>query len=338
MFEEYISLGFDCRVASSMSKYGLRSFSSPFDWCISEFHNILKCMENNFEDFMSKDNLEELPNKPHFIDKKYGFYFSHDIENSLVDDFNVIKERYLRRIQGFRSRIKFKTCFIRALENEDELSYIKENKDYINAVIKASNEENEIIYIVNSQFRNVGTLQFPFFVMDRIPIPSSRADVRALFDVSPEVIDYLLKNYNVTKRKDNMLFDLKKEAKISEIELIRYGLLVKMEYTFLERLSISEAIMIYGAGNIGKILYRKIKKRCQVVCFIDKSGNEKEYKGIPIIRPKDLKRFGWKNSKIIITATYEYEKIKKQLHKICGNELNIQSLDDWLDTVERKIG
>lgn len=35
MFANYISLGGECFIAASMAKYGLRSFSGPFDWCIS---------------------------------------------------------------------------------------------------------------------------------------------------------------------------------------------------------------------------------------------------------------------------------------------------------------
>lgn len=32
MFDSFISLGFFCGTAASMSGHGLRSFSGPFDW------------------------------------------------------------------------------------------------------------------------------------------------------------------------------------------------------------------------------------------------------------------------------------------------------------------
>ena len=35
MFSNFVSLGEACKVAASMSKYGLRSFSGPFDWVIT---------------------------------------------------------------------------------------------------------------------------------------------------------------------------------------------------------------------------------------------------------------------------------------------------------------
>ena len=55
MFRHYISLGCFCGTASAMSKYGLRSFSGPFDWCVSSLSGILHFMENNFTDFLCRE-------------------------------------------------------------------------------------------------------------------------------------------------------------------------------------------------------------------------------------------------------------------------------------------
>lgn len=35
-FSNFVSLGYICPVAASMSKYGLRSWSGPFDWLITK--------------------------------------------------------------------------------------------------------------------------------------------------------------------------------------------------------------------------------------------------------------------------------------------------------------
>ena len=60
-----------------MSLSGLRSFSGPFDWIVSDFQSVLKMIESDFDDFMNKDNIFELPFDPNktrrFIDEKYGF-------------------------------------------------------------------------------------------------------------------------------------------------------------------------------------------------------------------------------------------------------------------------
>lgn len=36
-YENFISLGYFCSVALELQRLGLRSCSSPFDWCISEW-------------------------------------------------------------------------------------------------------------------------------------------------------------------------------------------------------------------------------------------------------------------------------------------------------------
>ena len=64
-----------------MCKLGLRGFSGPFDWCYSDFVSVIKQIENRFDDFMLKENLEVLEGNPKiFIDRKYGFYFNHEIK------------------------------------------------------------------------------------------------------------------------------------------------------------------------------------------------------------------------------------------------------------------
>ena len=61
MFSNFVSLGEACKVAASMSKYGLRSFSGPFDWVITRrFDMVLHYLENDFEDFLEKSKLEPI--------------------------------------------------------------------------------------------------------------------------------------------------------------------------------------------------------------------------------------------------------------------------------------
>lgn len=61
MFSNFVSLGTACPVASSMSKYGLRSFSGSFDWFItSRFDIVLHYLENDFKDFLERSKLEPI--------------------------------------------------------------------------------------------------------------------------------------------------------------------------------------------------------------------------------------------------------------------------------------
>lgn len=44
LFDNCISLGWFCGIASSMSQLGLRSVSGPFDWCYSDYWAVLTQM------------------------------------------------------------------------------------------------------------------------------------------------------------------------------------------------------------------------------------------------------------------------------------------------------
>lgn len=77
MFDYFVSLGYSCPTASSMSKYGLRSFSGLFDWLISaDFSWVLHFIETDFTDFLQKDRLELFDNHlKKFRDTASGFVF-----------------------------------------------------------------------------------------------------------------------------------------------------------------------------------------------------------------------------------------------------------------------
>ena len=52
MYEHIVSLGWYCGVAASMSRYGFREMSGPFDWMFSDFEGVLHFLETSFEDFL----------------------------------------------------------------------------------------------------------------------------------------------------------------------------------------------------------------------------------------------------------------------------------------------
>lgn len=87
MFDNFVSLGNECPVAVSMSKYGLRNWSGVFDWLVTgNFNIVLHLIEHNFKDFMLKESLENLPNnKNAFQDKKFGIIFIHDLEDIFMN-------------------------------------------------------------------------------------------------------------------------------------------------------------------------------------------------------------------------------------------------------------
>lgn len=150
MFENFISLGFYCGVAASMSKLGIRDFSGPFDWYISDFKGVVQCLQNDFHDFLNKKNLVITDNKNIFDDIKYNFRFNHEIKSNFENDYEKIYSKYMRRIEVFKNKIIKETCFIRAIKDAEELKYIKNNFGMIKGAIKRYNNKNDVIYVVSN--------------------------------------------------------------------------------------------------------------------------------------------------------------------------------------------
>ena len=87
-------------------------------------------------------------NQKHFTYSKYCLTYPHDIRTSLANDYEEIKEKYQRRIRKFRNAIEKPTCFFRIVKDNVETSWINENMDYIESIIKRMNRKNEIIFLI----------------------------------------------------------------------------------------------------------------------------------------------------------------------------------------------
>ena len=46
-----ISLGGNCSVAYQLRKFNINNISYPFDWCKLTIKNLIKVLENNFENY-----------------------------------------------------------------------------------------------------------------------------------------------------------------------------------------------------------------------------------------------------------------------------------------------
>lgn len=103
----------------------------------------------------------------------------------------------------------------------------------------------------------------------------------------------------------------------------------KINQMDLTEKELPDVIIIYGAGNIGKSFYQKICNRCEVLFFLDKKPKESSYGGVPIIQDKKVIR-EYINIPVIVTACYEYEKIRESLLLELGGAGNICSLEDFL--------
>lgn len=86
-------------------------------------------------------------------------------------------------------------------------------------------------------------------------------------------------------------------------------------------------VIIYGAGTIGRILYNDIKKRVNVLAFLDGFPSEKEYDNIPIYKVTDdhLRKITeqYNNILVVVTPSEAFEEIKWNVQQVLKNALVI---------------
>jgi hypothetical protein len=125
----YLTLGYDCSPSGALKGLNLRQFALPFDYVISNVNILENCFISNFDKYHK--NLIFNNNKTRLIDY-YGFEFPHDYplnnmikcenineedifiseENSkqITDNwnnyYNIVLEKYNRRIERFKNIIK----------------------------------------------------------------------------------------------------------------------------------------------------------------------------------------------------------------------------------------
>jgi len=137
----FLTIGYDCSPAAALRGLNLRNEALPFDWVMSNISSLEKCFQDNFMKYHT--NLKFNYNKTRLIDE-YGFEFPHDyplqnIDNTvntcdITDDkigegviggeknkiivsdwkkyYNIVKEKYDRRIKRFLSIVNDKKPII----------------------------------------------------------------------------------------------------------------------------------------------------------------------------------------------------------------------------------
>lgn len=375
-FDSFISLGGQCSTASSLSKYGLREFSGPFDWFVSSFEGVISTLDNNFEEFIFKQNLiVSEDNNRTFIDTKYDFIFMHDIEISgLEKEYSNIKKKYDNRIKRFLKRSQNPVCYVRTINNQKELDYITENADHIRKSITKWNSHSMIIFIAlkNQEIPN----NFPFTIYQTEMYRyygSFREGLRSAFDTIPEFVNFCKSHYDTHKRIENKIFDIETEKTISfsRINLERHAVeeirKLDMEYyesdqsykrsdsekrikrllkspdarvrntIFISLCDFSkitvpdDGIDVYGSGWIGHFLYDKAADILNIACFIDQNPDDKKnyYKDTPVVGIDQY--LPNKGRTIVITPTYDIQKITKSLsEKPNGDTIKCVGIDYFL--------
>jgi len=288
-YSNCISLGWFCGTASSLSKLGLRSHSSPFDWCLSHYWAVLKQIEDDFQDFMKKENLEvEEENNRIFNDKKYGFRCPHDIRENFDAEYNDIYKRYCRRVDTFKKAIVQPTVFFRCIRNQEEVDYINEKWDYAEKLLKSFNTENRIIYLYRNGLE--GVIEKVQSVCVNIDYYIGKTyEMRHMFDKSEELLNLCARLLPIDLIQKNIVFDISQNAQKAMTAYINKCIeehIDGIDELILKTIGVSkdEGIYLWGAGKFGIPLAHYLKERDVIINgIVDNKSYGREIEGFNII-------------------------------------------------------
>ncbi len=107
-YDNIISLGEACFVATTLINLKLRQFSSPFDWVMGTgLKYRLDALLTDFNDFINIEDLSKLdvddPDTAFhsYLNNKTGIVFNHEFHKNrtLEDEYPEVREKYDRRFQ-----------------------------------------------------------------------------------------------------------------------------------------------------------------------------------------------------------------------------------------------
>ena len=210
-YNHFISLGYFCSVALELERIGLRSYSSPFDWIITDLEGVLNAIENNFTDFLRYDLLKQCEdNKTHYYNEKYKCSFFHDFVSTrkpLLLQLPSVKRKYKRRITRFYNNIVEPTLFLRYISDEiktsegksAELLWIEENYNRLLTILKGFNPANNIIFIANTGVESKNIKIY------NVNPDENDIVARKPLEKNKELYD-LLNDFYFEKREDNLKY------------------------------------------------------------------------------------------------------------------------------------
>lgn len=339
-YETCISLGWFCGVASSMARYGLRSHSGPFDWYFSDFESVLKVMETDFADFMAKENLfVDNTDRKIFHDKKYGFTCNHDVKVDFNREYDIIYQKYMKKVRQFRCDIEKPTCFIRAVRSEKELIFIEKKRDYIYEIIKRKHRDSEIIFLLLNNMKELPD-SFLWFRLGREYYFGKNVTMRTMFDSSKEFLECAKRilpeeiiKHNKEFDKKHLSADMKIMTMMAKLNNYNIETILVEHYHDLE-----QGLLLWGAGNYGiSILQYLIENgKVDVKGIIDNDQKKvgSVYEGIPVISFSDI-IYDNQNIFIAVGERAYADEIEKQITENYS-EMKTLKLIELVDLLEKK--
>lgn len=266
MYKCIISIGFNCAVAASLRKYGLRNRDYPFDWGVSTMKGVLKAVKEKFAEFLDESWITEIEDGMYYHNK-YEYNFVHDFQDSVWNEVDFegqlqyVKEKYRRKIGNFLNDLEDGgALFIRFVQDLEEARYIVENLEYVKEILRIGSayNGNSVIWIGENPVAE-------YFKERAIPIYEAEivwedGQTGLLFDRDVELKQNLLYGkIDSSMQVKNLLYEqcLKGEKdKKAGIEIavrdkiFRIIYDIRREKILKDRLQ-KKRIVIYGAGSLG---------------------------------------------------------------------------------------
>ena len=175
-----ISLGGSCSPAGQLRTlierhYGIRDQAFPFDWLISPFEAVYKCLEDDFNNFLNPACLEiyqhQGPGWTGVLNTCYGLKFIHDfptnnhptawseddaafdgaVISNFLNQLYVVQAKYERRIKRFREVLAGdnEIVFIRSMATKEQsirlYNLIKSRYPNLNFTLIVADSTGEIM-------------------------------------------------------------------------------------------------------------------------------------------------------------------------------------------------
>ena len=115
----YISLGSNCSVAYQLQKRNLKTKSYPFDWCKISILQLVKVLNNDFNNYVNTLEIKKISynhisifgDYSLILKNKYDIQFAHEIiKDEELDNFKIKLDQ---RITNFKSLASDPITFIR---------------------------------------------------------------------------------------------------------------------------------------------------------------------------------------------------------------------------------
>lgn len=162
-YDAILPIGESCITSYNLRIRKLQIFAFPFDWLMDfKLDKFIYYLENDFSDFMIKDNLvlyTDIPptNCEHYRDIKTDILFVHCFPKpfNMNNNFNIIRNKFIERIKRFKYYMNKKNIllvYISKVDCYDDKQII----DYYNKIKSLYKKQNiDFFYIVNVKECNV---------------------------------------------------------------------------------------------------------------------------------------------------------------------------------------